>query len=93
MKRQIADGASAPATQAAAGPREAKALRLTQAPTSVLNVSGVKPREALQMLKHNLPKDPMSLKEWRQGARVAAVMGSCPRSRGSFISGPLCVDA
>ena len=81
--------ARAPPEEAAGGkrPRITRALELGKMPTTVLNLRGVKPLEALELLRRNLPSDPDSLAEWRGRARVAAVMGSCPRSLSRFISG------
>ena len=56
-------------------------------PTLVLNVQRTRPLEALELLKKNLPCDEAGLAQWRHWARVAAVMGSCPRSIESFKSG------
>ncbi len=64
-----------------------KALDLDRVPTLLLNVRQAKPLEALELLRNNLPDDPARLAEWRQTARVAAVLGSCPRSLQSFKSG------
>ena len=64
-----------------------RALELTDKPTSILDISGAKPLAALALLKAQLPTDAAGLREWRGKARVAAVMGSCPKSLGSFKSG------
>ncbi len=72
---------------AAKRPRTAEALELVNMPTLLLNVQRTRPLEALELLRRNLPSDEASLAQWRQGARVAAVMGSCPRSMDSFKSG------
>jgi len=63
------------------------AAELPDAPTSLLQLSGRRPLQALESLRDMLPKDPVLLAQWRAKARVAAVMGSCPRSKGSFKSG------
>ena len=43
--------------------------------------------QALDMLEQNLPSDPAAKREWTTYARVAAVLGSCPRSLPSLKSG------
>jgi hypothetical protein len=68
-------------------PRINEALALVEMPTLILNVQKARPLEALELLSKNLPRDDASLAIWRHGARVAAVMGSCPRSLESFKSG------
>ena len=58
-----------------------------QGPTTLLNLRDIKPLEALMLLKENLPDDPEGKAAWRSSARVAAVLGSCPRTLKSFMSG------
>ena len=53
----------------------------------VLDVKGVKPLEALKLLRSALADDPNVQEAWRSKARVAAVLGSCPRSLASLKSG------
>jgi len=60
---------------------------LTKQPTQVLSLEGIKPTKALQMLRERLGTDPEARKKWLGEARVASVMGSCPRSKDSFRSG------
>lgn len=60
---------------------------IQQANTTLLNLRGIRPLEALEMLDRNLPRDIKARERWRDEARVAAVMGSCPRSMPSFRSG------
>ena len=64
-----------------------KALRLTSVPTTLLRLEGVTPRAAIQLLRDSLPSDMEGKKRWREQARAAAIMGSCPRSHASFLSG------
>ena len=80
-------------TQTDKRPRIDEALNLSSRPTLLLNVRSARPPEALELLQRNLPRDEASLREWRHGARVAAVMGSCPRSMNSFKSGQRCLCA
>jgi hypothetical protein len=68
-------------------PKITSAFELVKVPTLLLNVQTSRPLEALELLRRNLPRDEAGLKEWRHMARVAAVMGSCPRSLQSFTSG------
>ena len=64
-----------------------RALELAAAPTTVLDVRGARPVEALQRLRLVIPKDAKGRREWFANARVAAIMGSCPKSRASFTAG------
>jgi len=61
--------------------------QLSEAPTTVLSIANSRPSEALELLRANLQQDPAYLAVWRQRARTAAVLGSCPRSKDSFRSG------
>lgn len=63
------------------------AASLAARPTTVVDVVGVKPLAALERLRCSLPADPEARLRWRDQAKVAAVMGSCPRSHASFRSG------
>ena len=63
--------------------------QLTKEATYILDVEGAKPREALQRLREVVPQDSKSREEWRIKARVASVMGSCPRTHASFRSGDI----
>jgi len=56
-------------------------------PTQVLDVKGVKPKKAIQLLRDSLLGDPQRQEAWLAGARIASVLGSCPRSIDSFRSG------
>jgi len=58
-------------------------------PTTVLNVKGTTPLGALRMLKRDLQDDPSARDAWRGKAKVAAILGSFPRSTESFKSGKL----
>lgn len=60
---------------------------LCRAQTTMLDVTNKRPSEALALLERNMPEDPDERTYWRSAARVAAVMGSCPRSLPSFKSG------
>ena len=62
---------------------------LSEQPTQVLDIKMQKPLTALQTLREQLGDDPAKQAEWREQARIAAVMGSCPRSKASFKSGDL----
>ena len=66
-----------------------RAVALTNAPTIMLDVGGTRPREALQKMREALPADRAGRKAWATRARIAAVMGSCPKSHDSFQSGRL----
>lgn len=69
------------------GPRATEVLELTKVPTTVLDVKGAKPRQALVRLRDAVQDTPAARAEWRKKARIAAVMGSCPRTHASFDSG------
>ena len=60
---------------------------LVDKPTQVLDIKGIKPLRALQMLRENLRGDADRQELWLANARVASVMGSCPRSKANFRSG------
>jgi hypothetical protein len=64
-----------------------RALDLTTEPSLVIDVSGAKPLAALALLEASLPADPKQRAAWRGKARVAAVLGSGPRTLASFRSG------
>lgn len=75
---------------AAGGPRAsvyARAEAIHDKPTQVLNIKGIKPLKALEMLREDLRGDASRQSAWLADARVAAIMGSCPRSKDSFRSG------
>ena len=55
--------------------------------TEMLSLKGIKPIRALQMLKQRLGNDPEAMRKWLGEARVASILGSCPRSKDSFRSG------
>lgn len=61
--------------------------RIVEQPTQVLDIKGVKPLKAVEMLRETLQGDPQKQEEWRAKARVASILGSCPRSKASFRSG------
>ena len=71
-------------------PKIAQAFGLAKVPTLLLSVQKASPLEALELLRRNLPRDQEGLATWRSNARVAAVLGSCPRSLQSFTSGKQC---
>jgi hypothetical protein len=62
-------------------------VSLVDAPSLVLDVSGARPIAAIARLREVLPSDPAGRAEWLCQARVAAVMGSCPKSHDAFKSG------
>ena len=55
-------------------------LQLHTRPGTVLAIKGKKPLAALDMLAERLENCPAKRAKWRDEARVAAVLGSCPRS-------------
>ena len=67
--------------------RPVEAAQCGSEPTVVLHVVGSKPMDALQQLKKDLGDDPLARSAWRDKARVAAIFGSCPRSRSCLKAG------
>ncbi len=65
-----------------------QALALCEAPQLMVDVTGCGPNAALQLLRQTLPSDASSRLEWCRRAKIAAIVGSCPKSRDSFRSGP-----
>ena len=63
------------------------ALQLHRKPTQVLQIKDTKPIKALQVLEGAIGNDPEKRRQWLQEARIAAILGSCPRSLNSFQSG------
>ena len=68
-----------------------QAMNLVQSPVTMLDVAGAKPSDALRRLKDTLPLDKMDRVAWARHARIAAVLGNCPKSLESFKSGSLMV--
>ena len=64
-----------------------RALDLTTAPSLVIDVSGAKPLAALALWEASMPADPKQRAAWRSQARVAAVLGSGPKTLAGFRSG------
>jgi hypothetical protein len=55
---------------------------------TVLEIKNTKPCAALRVLAEKIGGSQENRNKWRDEARVAAVMGSCPRSKASHDSGP-----
>ena len=66
----------------------AQALAIVNAQSSVLDVSQVPPSAAVRMLKESLGSV-AERAQWRQCARLAAIMGACPKSRQGLAAGKL----
>ena len=64
-----------------------QALALCDAPQVVVDVTGCGPNAAVQLLRQSLPSDVEGRRVWCQRAKIAAIIGSCPKSRDSFGSG------
>ena len=62
-------------------------MQITSVPTTLLDVEGAKPMQALARLGEAMGDDASARAEWRKRARIAAVTGSCPRSLASLDSG------
>ena len=63
------------------------ALALADTPSLMLDVSGRGPNDAIRLLRESLPQGMQDRALWQKRARVAAVLGSCPKTRASFRSG------
>ena len=61
--------------------------RIHAMPGLVLDVKDTKPTAALKVLADRLQACPAKKAKWRDEARVAAIVGSCPRSKDSHCSG------
>ena len=64
-----------------------KALELADAPSSILNVKGIQPRDAIRNLKSAFMEDPSLRQKWKDQSTAAAVMGNCPKTRKEFRAG------
>jgi len=64
-----------------------QALQILDALTLLLDVTGVGPNAALKMLDESLPESAVDRQDWVWRARVAAVMGSCPKTIASIRAG------
>ncbi len=62
-------------------------LALADTPLVVHDVTGLGPAAALASLKERLPQAIDDRLRWRKEAKIAAILGSCPRARDSFRSG------
>ena len=61
--------------------------KTVKAPSPMLNTYGKGPMEVIADLRRSLPSNSCELASWRKRARVAAVLGSGPRSLASMKSG------
>ena len=68
-------------------PRLQELQELCEKPTTIMNVRNTRPQQALDALREALPNDEPSKALWRQQARLAVVLGSCPRSLAGLKSG------
>ena len=64
-----------------------QALSLGDVPQFMLNIEGMTPAEAVHHMRRVLPNGEAEREAWRKQARVAAILGSCPKSRASMMSG------
>lgn len=60
---------------------------LDDAPKQVAEIGAATPRESLQQLKVALRNKPEERRLWAQRAKIAAILGACPKSQKSLISG------
>jgi len=61
------------------------AQELADAPTNLLDVGRAKPSEALTLLGNYVGAEGRDT--WQKRARIAAVLGSCPKSKAFFLAG------
>ena len=66
---------------------QALAKALEDAPKQVAEIGAATPRESLQQLKVALRDKPEERRLWAQKAKIAAILGACPKSQKSLISG------
>ena len=71
----------------AATSRVQQILHSGSSAADVIDIEGAGPLAALDRIRKKVPSDPVERAKWREGARVAAVLGSCPRSHSSMRSG------
>ena len=64
-----------------------KAAALASSAACLLDVSGIRPREATQKLREAFQRHPELRQELIDKARATAVMGNCPKTRQAFRSG------
>ena len=66
---------------------QALAKALDDAPKQVPEIKAAAPRESLQQLRAALRDKPEERRLWAQKAKIAAILGACPKSHKSMISG------
>ena len=66
---------------------QALAKALEDAPKQVPEIGAATPRESLQQLRAALRGKPEDRRLWAQKAKIAAILGACPKSQKSLISG------
>ncbi len=64
-----------------------RAVELVRKPLVMIDVANARPNQALSLLREALPQDASRRKQWIADARIAAVLGNCPHSHNSFVSG------
>ena len=64
-----------------------KALVALDTPQFFADISGLTPCVATRYLRETMPMDAQGRLEWCRQAKIAAILGSCPKSRKSFASG------
>ncbi len=65
----------------------AQTVEFVNAPTTLLEIGNAPPKAAIRLLRETIPADEEGKAKWRQQATIAAIMGSCPRSHESLLSG------
>ena len=83
----VAVAASAPIADIAVAPGKRVEEIVVTSEGHTSDVSGLGPRQALKRARLSECSD-VERSHWLESARVSALLGSIPRSRGSFVSGP-----
>ncbi len=65
----------------------AQTVEFVNAPTTLLEIGNAPPKAAIRLLRETIPADEEGKAKWRQQATIAAIMGSCPKSHESLLSG------
>ena len=65
----------------------ASVLELGETPAVMFDVTGMGPGKAACALQESLPTNESMRRQWLERAAISAVMGSCPKSRKSFMAG------
>ena len=62
-------------------------LDLVNTPLIWHDVSDMDPNAAVESMRAAMPTSAVERARWKRSAKISAILGSCPRARGSFASG------